>query len=263
MKAFHVICGLPRSGSTLLCNVLAQNPAFHVLHTSPLPSLIDRLAAGLTDVPEVKGMLQRDQGKIDAQSFEAARALIRSFHGGDHICFDKNRLWSSAQFLLAELFPDAKIICLVRDLRAVFGSFEKHWRRNPLMQMPPGRTIRERMNNQFSPQGMIGDALAGIDDLVLTQTKAAIFVITEQLVENPGLQLQRIYDHLGLPVFEHDFENVKNTAIDPDWLYLGKFPHEGSGKVEPREDWQEFVPQRLAGEIMANHAAYNQTFGYV
>lgn len=263
MKGFHVICGLPRSGSTLLCNILAQNPTFHVLHTSPLPSLLDGLSNRLTEVPEVKGMVQRDLAVTDAQSFEAARALIHSFHDGAKICIDKNRLWASHQFLLAELFPAAKIICLVRDLRAVFGSFEKRWRRNPLMQLPPGRTIRERMNNQFSPQGMIGDALAGIDDLVLTQTKAAIFVTTEQLVENPSLQMQRIYDHLGLPAFEHDFKSVKNTAIDPDWLYLGKFPHDGSGKVEPRDDWQQYVPKPLADQIMANNTAYNQTFGYV
>jgi sulfotransferase len=34
MKKIHFINGMPRSGSTLLCNILAQNPKFHVTPTS-------------------------------------------------------------------------------------------------------------------------------------------------------------------------------------------------------------------------------------
>ena len=131
------------------------------------------------------------------------------------------------------------------------------------MQLPPGRTIRARMQNQFSDQGMIGGALSGIEDLVLVGNRAVIFVAYEKLVEQPGLQLQRIYEHIGEPWHEHDFDGIENTSIDPDWLYLNKFPHDGRGKVGDRTDWQQFVPQQLAGEIMRTHASYNQTFGYV
>ena len=263
MKAFHVICGLPRSGSTLLCNILAQNPAFHVLHTSPLPSIINYFAQGVTDTPEIKGMLQRDEAGTDEKTCEMARGMVRALHTGKEVCFDKNRLWNEHQFTLAQLFPDAKIICCVRDLRAVFGSFEKRWRRNPLMQMPPGRTVRARMQNQFSAEGMIGGALGGVEDLKIVGNRAVLFVWYEQLAQDPRMQVRRIYDHINEEPYEHDFDNVENTAADPDWLYLNKFPHNGSGKVEYREDWQQFVPPQIAGEIMQTHAAYNQIFGYV
>jgi sulfotransferase len=33
-RTFYFIAGLPRSGSTLLCNILAQNPRFYATHTS-------------------------------------------------------------------------------------------------------------------------------------------------------------------------------------------------------------------------------------
>lgn len=33
-KTYYFISGLPRSGSTLLCNILAQNPRFYVSATS-------------------------------------------------------------------------------------------------------------------------------------------------------------------------------------------------------------------------------------
>lgn len=263
MKAFHVICGLPRSGSTLLCNILAQNPAFNVLHTSPLPVLLEHLAQGATNVPEIKGMLQHDEAATDEAVCDAARGIVRAFHHSGEVCFDKNRLWGAHQFVLSQLFPDAKIICCVRDLRAVFGSFERRWRRNPLMQLPPGHTVRARMQNQFSPDGMIGSALNGVEDLLLVGNKAVLFVSYEALVAHPKQQLANVYNHINEAPFEHDFEQVESTAVDPDWLYLNKFPHNGSGKVEDKTDWRAFVPPQLAGEIMQTHAAYNQTFGYV
>ena len=34
MKTLHFTCGLPRSGSTLIQNILAQNPRFHATETS-------------------------------------------------------------------------------------------------------------------------------------------------------------------------------------------------------------------------------------
>ena len=264
MKAFHVICGLPRSGSTLLCNILAQNSTFHVSHTSPVASDIQRLCSGFVDIPEYKGTMAQSEAKTDENMCSKARAIVRAEHEGKgEVCFDKNRLWGGMQLILAQLYPDAKIICCVRDLRAVFGSFEKRHRRNPLIQLPPGQTIRARMQNQFSPEGMIGAALSSVEDLMLIGNQAVMFLHYEALVQNPAMQIGRLYQHINEEPYEHDFEQVENTATDPDWLYLNKFPHEGSGKVQDRTDWQSYVPQKIASEIMQSHAAYNQTFGYV
>lgn len=208
-------------------------------------------------------MLQRNEAETDEKVCEMARAMVRALHTGKEVCFDKNRLWNAHQFTLAQLFPDAKIIVCIRDLRAIFGSFERRWRRNPLMQLPPGHTIRARMQNQFSDQGMIGASLAGVEDLAIVGNRAVMFIAYEKLAEQPKFQLQRVYEHIGEPCFEHDFENVQTTAVDPDWLYLNKFPHQSEGGVRNKTDWQEFVPPLIAGEIMQRHAAYNETFGYI
>ena len=263
MRAFHAICGLPRAGSTLASNILAQNPAFSVLHTSPLPMLLDHFANGATDAPEIKGMLARDVAGTDQRIWDTARAMMEAFSDTSGVAFDKNRLWNVHQFTLAKLYPRAKLIVCVRNLCAIFGSTEKQWRRNPLLRVPPGLTMRARMENQFSRDGLIGSSLTGIEDLLLADNPNVFWMAYEALTQNPGMVMQRLYDFLGEPFFEHDFERIKNTAVDPDWLYLGKFPHEGKGKVKPREDWQQFVPQQLAGEIANNHAAYMQRFGYV
>ena len=263
MRAFHVIGGLPRSGSTLLCNILAQNPAFSVLHTSPLSMLLDHFSQGVTETAEIKGMMAKAPGETDARVFDAARAMVDAFSATAGVAFDKNRLWNVHQFTLQILDPGAKMIVCVRDLRAIFGSIEKQWRRNPLAQVPPGMTMRARMDNQFDRQGIIGSSLSGIEDLVLSENPAVFWLAYEALVANPAMTLQRLYDHINEPGFEHDFNRIKSTAVDPDWLYLGKFPHVGSGKVKDQTDWQRYVPQQLAGEIVANHAPFMQRFGYV
>ena len=62
-KTIHFLAGLPRSGSTLLANILAQNPKIHVTPTS-----------GICD------MLQAYFVRVERP-----------------ICIDKNRYW--AEFL--------------------------------------------------------------------------------------------------------------------------------------------------------------------
>ena len=51
-KTFHFIAGLPRSGSTLLANILAQNPRFH-FHFTPTHAswlnLVERFFGLLTE----------------------------------------------------------------------------------------------------------------------------------------------------------------------------------------------------------------------
>ena len=39
-KEIFFINGMPRSGSTLLCNILAQNPEFHTTPTSGLSEIV-------------------------------------------------------------------------------------------------------------------------------------------------------------------------------------------------------------------------------
>lgn len=39
-KIIHLMAGLPRSGSTLMCNILNQNPRFHATSTSGILDIV-------------------------------------------------------------------------------------------------------------------------------------------------------------------------------------------------------------------------------
>ena len=266
MKGFHVICGLPRSGSTLVCNILNQNPEIFASSTSPLPGTMALLSHHWSNSPEVKSDLYQRRG--DDRLVRAARAMIEAWYEGeDKIVFDKSRGWGHNALLLKQLYPDAALIVMVRDLREVFASIEKRHRQSPILDHannPVEKEIYTRADQMFGPQGMIGLPLRGILDMMQRNIDKTLIIQYETFVANPQMVVEKIYAVIGEKPYEHNFEDVKSTATDLDVLYLDKFPHNGAGPVEKRpQEWRDYVPSEIAGLIMQAYPQYNKVFGYV
>ena len=259
----NIIMGLPRSGSTLLCNILAQNPAFRVEHTNPLPSLIRGMINIWSNSPDIKGgLLPERREETEAKLLRCSRAFCDAWNNTDKIVFNKSRGWALNLLALKEIYPDAKIIVLVRDLREIFASFEKQHRKNPLLEDYPVREITQRAVNMFSDEGMIGGPLKGVED-ILNRKQEVHWVKYEDFVRHPMESMERMYCYLDQPSFDHDFEEVVNTATDPDHLYLHKFPHNGEGPVKPRPPgWPKIMSRNLASSIMNGFPWFNEKFGY-
>jgi hypothetical protein len=102
-------------------------------------------------------------------------------------------------------------------------------------------------------------------DLIRRKPKGVIYIHYETFSQNPKVAMERIYSELEEEKFEHDFDNIKNTAIDCDGHYLHKYPHKGEGKVTPCDpnELQKYISPDLAQTIMKQFSQYNQTFGYV
>ena len=56
-KKFYFIAGLPRSGSTLLANILAQNPKFHTTSTSGVMDVMFGVRNNWDNLIEFKGII--------------------------------------------------------------------------------------------------------------------------------------------------------------------------------------------------------------
>jgi sulfotransferase len=265
---FHVIAGMPRSGSTLLCNVLSQNPRFFCSSTSCMAQTVRSLSSLWSRSPEIKSELINDREETEKRMTRAARALVEGWYKGKgEVVFDKGRFWNMGGPVLHQMFPNAKMLICVRDLRAIFASIEKQHARNPMLDdagNPLELTAYSRADRLFSPNGMLGQQLVGIEDMLRRQLPYILIIQYETFVSNPQLLIDRIYSAIDEKPFEHDFENVENVSgTDVDGLYNCKFPHEGEGKVEAREeDWRKHVPQDIAGLVMQRFAGYNRAFGY-
>ncbi|MDP2607303.1 MAG: sulfotransferase [Deltaproteobacteria bacterium] len=265
---FNTICGTPRSGSTLLCNILNQNPRFHASSTSCVASSARALSNLWSHSPEIKSQLLHDAEVTTTKMVGGIRAMIEAWYAGNgEVIFDKDRHWNHSPLLLHQIFPESHMFVMVRDLRAVMASIEKQHAKNPVLDEASGPLelhTYNRADRMLSPQGLVGQHVAGIEDLMRRNLPYVHMIQFETLVKNPKLVLDSIYTVLGEDGFAHDFTHVENTATDADALYLGKYPHEGSGAVKvPEGLWSDHVPQDIGGLIMQRFAAFNQAFGYL
>jgi len=265
----HTVTGLPRAGSTLLCNIFNQNPKFWASSTSVLPRLCSQIVQTFSTSIEIKNLLEKEKEETEFRMMKAMRGFITAWHlkKGKEVVFDKSRGWSYNSLLLNKLFPEAKQIVLVRDLRNVFASIEKQHRKNALLDDASNvieKTVFDRANRMFSPKGIIGNSIIGIEDLIRRNPKGVIFVQYETLVAEPEKTLKAIYEQLKEEHFEHDFKNIENTSIDPDGHYLHKYPHDGKGEVKSTDifEWKKYISEDIANLIFNKFKLYNDFFEY-
>lgn len=266
---FHVIAGLPRAGSTLLCNLLNQNPDFHATSTECIANLTSQISANFSRSLEFKNRLNINKDEAMERLEGSMRGFIEGFYkpDGKKVIFDKSRAWTHSSLQLLQLYPDAVMFVMVRDLRAVYGSIEKQNRKYGILDESNNyleRGLFHRASQMFGNQGIIGNPLEGIHDILRRNPSNVEFIQYENLSKNPKLVMERVYSRIGEKYFEHDFENVKNTSIDCDGFYLHKYPHNGSGKIVPcnEDEWKDYLSRDVARLIMEKYESYNAAFGY-
>ena len=78
---FVGVAGLPRSGSTLLCQLLAQHPLVHSEgHSSPLCSVLLRLRHGISDDDFFLAQLDVDFERTYEHLKSATRGFVRNWY---------------------------------------------------------------------------------------------------------------------------------------------------------------------------------------
>jgi sulfotransferase len=271
MRRFHFVGGLLRSGSTLLCNILNQNPRFYVSSTSPVPSAVSSVSAAWSRSVEIKGMLVKNREATKERITRTIRAIPDAWYADlpteVEIVIDKSRAWNFHAPLIQSVWPGSKIITIVRDLRSIYASIEKQHTNTGYLDEAANlaqKTVIERADWMFSADAPLGSALMGVEDLIRRNPKNWIRLRYEDLCQHPQNVLERLYHELGEPAFEHDFHNVKNVAEDVDELYNLKFPHEGMGPVRPLptgRDWEEWISPDIERAIK-RFSLYSQAFDY-
>src|SRR5260370_11392500 len=118
-NGIHFISGLPRAGSALLAGVLRQNPCFHAGMTSGVGSLMLALLGEMSQRNEFGVFFNNEQRK------EILRGVVLGYYKDVHakkLVFDTNRFWCSRMSLVAGLYPNARVIAMVRHLPSILDS---------------------------------------------------------------------------------------------------------------------------------------------
>jgi sulfotransferase len=252
----HLISGLPRSGSTLLCALLRQNPRFVAAMTSPVASLVGAL------LPKMGGASEFAVFFDDERRRKILRGVFDAYYADvpdGRVIFDTNRTWTGRASLLAELYPRSRIICCVRDVGWIIDSIERMLRKNPLQlsrifNFQPGGSVYSRVETLMnSDSGLVGLAWASLREAWFGEhAKRLIVVRYESLAREPDVTMKRLYGELRAIPFEHDYHHV--TYDEPDYdAHLG-MPgmHKVQGKVEYQKRESCIPPDIFAKYVDAN-----------
>jgi sulfotransferase len=210
----HFISGLPRSGSTLLAALLRQNPLFHAAISSPAAELVKAVLAGMASQNELAASLS------ECQRERVLRSILEAQYKdlcGTTLVFDTNRTWCSLVSVLSRLFPDARLICCIRNPAWILDSAERQVQRYPFHTSRMfGReglsSVYERVDALVRGNFLGGSMNALRQAWFSEEAHRMIAIRYDSLARSPRETLARLYDFLGESPFAHDFENVSYDA---------------------------------------------------
>ena len=126
------VTGLPRAGSTLLCQLLAQHPEIQCEgHSSPLCNTLLGMRRMVSDDTFFLSQLDHSFERSYAHLTSAMQGFLKGWHHDREkpLMVDKNRAWLHAIELLLHLEPNAKLIVCLRELGQIYGSIEAQHQR--------------------------------------------------------------------------------------------------------------------------------------
>lgn len=236
-RAFHFISGLPRSGSTMTAAILRQNPNFHAAMSGPIAGLFEGMIAQVSAGSEMASMVTYEQRR------RLLKGLFESYYGDldARVIFDTNRSWTTKFSAILTVFPNAKVICLVRDVAWIMDSMERMYRKNPfehtrIFANPQQRaTVYSRLDALAGPNSLVGFPWNALKEACYADYAGQLMLVDyDLLVRRPKEVFVLIYDFIGEPWFEHDFDAVAYDAPEFDAQLGMEGLHRVHKTVEPR-----------------------------
>ena len=234
MQRYHLMSGLPRTGTTLLAALLSQNPDVYL---SPQSDLADHLRRVHQD-----GMKGEDWrlGVMHGQHTALVRGIIPAFYADtpQPVVIDKSRRWGNPYYLglLSEIMPEPpRILLPVRPLAEVVASFVRKAQENPDTNYIDRQMVAEdflpywrkplddaRVDWLLAPGGMLQAAILSVSSAYRDEKAHLFHVFTyADLVAEPGKTLDGIYNFLGVDRFAHDFTTIPAAEPHADAEVLG------------------------------------------
>ena len=264
---FVGVTGLPRSGSTLLCQMLAQHPEIDCEgYSSPLCNLLLGIRRMVSD--DQFFLAQLDQ-HFD-QSYANLGGAMRGFLGGWHrdtgkkVVVDKNRAWLHAIEMLLHIAPEAKLIVCVRELGQIYGSIEAQHQKTILIDFIDHLADYDRFGRAdmlFAKDKAIGAPLISIhaaEDLPPHVRQRLYFLRFEDLVERPVQCMSHIHAWLGLAPHEIDPDKLVAGAHESDSHYRMKYVHKQSTRVIT--PGRHEIPARMQAQIQSVYSWYYKLY---
>ena len=238
MQKFHMISGLPRSGSTLLSSILNQNPRFSAGISNPLYFLMKNAIRAFSENAESTQCSEQKRLNV-------LKGVIQSYYQDDsaEVVFNTSRTWTAELPLMNILVPNAKVICCVRDIGWILDSFEQLYNENPTiysnnmygsLSRKMDTNIYMRTKNFMHEDGSFVAAYNSLKTAYYSEyNNKLIFIEYEHLTNDPQKTIEKIYNFIDEPHFNHDFDDVEVSYDEYDQAVQVKGLHNVRKKIAP------------------------------
>jgi len=262
--------GLPRTGSTVLMNILQQNPRIFTTGTCALPDLLHQQVL----------IKSRYREQFQAMSLEQAdKAMYGLIHGATKGWFEaltdkpvvisKNRSWSN----LFHLYQDSKYICMVRDLRDIIESFEKINQRTLALHsfaddnaLVPAMSESEKFGYYFKSYNVLSDALGNdvvrMMEVFKKNPSRVLFIRFEDFTKDPNYILKKVYNHISEEYYLHDLDNINQSVLfEHDHAYFKeRTDHQTAPSFQYYKEPQRTLSIRFQQEVLNNYKWFYEGF---
>lgn len=219
------MAGFPRAGSTLLANILAQNPKFYPTPTSGLIASYINLKDNWrnNDIYKSSG---------ENYIYPKIRTTLKNMLIGHYeeqilngqIPIDKNRGWTGLIDSLDEIFGcKVMIIFPIRHVGDVVISMEKINRKSTINNHGDNgdwlgeQTTIGRAENFIKPNGVFGGPINNLRELLYRGEKNRLIIVPyNDMLAYPQETFDRIYAQLEMEKYNHNFTNVKQVLFEQD-----------------------------------------------
>ena len=222
-KKFFFLSGLPRSGSTLLASIMNQNPEIYATPTSPMLDLLYLNEQAWRQNPSVVA------NKFEQQIVSISDAIINGCwkHIDKPIIIDKHRAWAKQTPIIQHFFGEAKIIVTTRDIPSIIASFIKLIRSSPnnlVDNILRSRGLSTTDSNRVDllVNEYISDPYNSFQIGFMQSRNNLLIIEYDDIVSTPDEVMSKVYDFIGLPVYQHhDYNNIHNVTKDDDLAAWG------------------------------------------
>lgn len=230
MKELYFLAGFPRSGSTLLTSILYQNPTIHTEGHSALCNVMWDTLSSLECNPHLKAT-NREQTIADVMSMLPTAYYVNQKRD---VVIDKSFTWTlsgNIDMIQKYVTPTPKFIVMERPIDEVVNSFLGLMERNNNNGVFDisnfTGTLRERREQAIRAEGgsLSADIRAYNNAKDHADQSMFHYVSYKDLVEKTQETLDGIYTFLGLPLFEHDLNNIENHHTEDDTVWGFKDMH--------------------------------------
>lgn len=262
---------LPRSGSTLLQNIMMQNPD---IYSTPTSGVIEFLLQARIIYSTSDTFKAQDPEEMKKGFNGFCKAGLYGFFNAitdRPYVIDKSRAWLGNYSFTDWFESDPKVIVMVRDLRCIFSSMEKNYRKNPHIDplIVNGKELKNMSTvsriDHFSVSPPVGPSLEWLFEAIHQgHDKNILFIKFEDFTTNPEKEIKRVYDYLELPYYQHDFENVEQLTHENDVIHGIFGDHKIQSKVRPvPEDYITILGKEQSDRLYSHYNWFFKRFNYL